>query len=327
VADPRHLHDAVILTAGLGTRLRPLTLVRAKPAIPVAGEPMVRRIGRWLAAAGVTDVVLNLHHLPATLTSVVGDGSDLGLRARYSWEQPVVLGSAGGPRQAMSLIDADRTDAFFIINGDTLTDVDLHALADAHASAASQSGSRPSVTLALTPNRDPLRYGGVRLDDESRVTGSVPRGTDAADSFHFIGVQVANVEAFRSVRPGEVVNSIGGAYDALLAADPGAVRGFVCDAHFWDVGTVADYWNTSFAFMDAGDRRTASIGLRARIDPSAAVTRSIVWDDVTIAEDAVIDECIVTDRVQVPAGARYRRMILRRDERTDALVVSTLSID
>src|SRR5437762_1641396 len=79
----------MILTAGLGTRLRPLTSVRAKPAIPVGGEPLVRRIARWLAAHGVTDIVLNLHYLPETIAAAVGDGSDLGVRARYSWEQPV----------------------------------------------------------------------------------------------------------------------------------------------------------------------------------------------------------------------------------------------
>src|SRR5206468_1994480 len=79
------IRQAIVLTAGLGTRLQPLTGVRAKPAIPVAGEPMIRRIVRWLASEGVTDLVLNLHHLPETLTSVVGDGADLGVRARYSW--------------------------------------------------------------------------------------------------------------------------------------------------------------------------------------------------------------------------------------------------
>jgi len=78
---PRH---ALILTAGIGSRLRPLTLVRAKPAIPVAGEPIVRRIIRWLTSHGVREIVLNLHHLPATLTAVVGDGSDLDARVRYS---------------------------------------------------------------------------------------------------------------------------------------------------------------------------------------------------------------------------------------------------
>src|SRR5262249_12811551 len=91
---------ALVLTAGLGTRLRPLTTARAKPAIPVAGEPMIRRIIAWLVRHGVRDLVLNLHHLPASLTAIVGDGSDLAARVRYSWEQPIVLGSAGGPRLA-----------------------------------------------------------------------------------------------------------------------------------------------------------------------------------------------------------------------------------
>src|SRR5438128_12573924 len=92
---------ALLLAAGLGTRLRPLTDVRARPAIPVAGEPMIRRIIGWLAENGVRSIVLNLHHLPETLTAVVGDGSDLGASVRYSWEQPLVLGSAGGPRLAL----------------------------------------------------------------------------------------------------------------------------------------------------------------------------------------------------------------------------------
>src|SRR5205823_11888079 len=112
---------------------RPLTTVRAKPAIPVAGEPMIRRIAAWLSTHGVADLVLNLHHLPQTVTAVVGDGRDLGVRVRYSWE-PRILGSAGGPRQAIPLLRA--IDApFFIVNGDTLTDVDLTAMTAAHASS------------------------------------------------------------------------------------------------------------------------------------------------------------------------------------------------
>src|SRR5437867_2464613 len=158
------IRHALILTAGLGTRLRPLTEVRAKPAIPVAGEPMIRRIIGWLAQNGVTSIVLNLHHLPETLTAVVGDGSDLGARVRYSWEQPLVLGSAGGPRLALPILGADT---FLLVNGDTLTDVDLHALDAAHA------GSDALVTLALVPNREPHRYGGVRLDGDRNVVGFV----------------------------------------------------------------------------------------------------------------------------------------------------------
>src|SRR5919112_4472229 len=94
---------ALVLTAGIATRLRPLSFVRAKAALPIAGEPLVRRILRFLQAAGVADVVMNLHHLPHTLTQRVGDGSDIGIRVRYSWESPV-LGSAGGPRRALPLL-------------------------------------------------------------------------------------------------------------------------------------------------------------------------------------------------------------------------------
>src|SRR5204863_118004 len=174
-APPRH---ALLLTAGLGTRLRPLTSVRAKPAIPVGGEPMVRRIIAWLAANGVIDLVLNLHHLPHTLTAVVGDGSDLSANVRYSWEQPVVLGTAGGPRHALPLIGA-RT--FLIVNGDTLTDVDLAAMGDAHAASGAL------VTLALVRNAEPHRYGGVLLDAQGAVTAFVPRGPSSQGSYHFIG--------------------------------------------------------------------------------------------------------------------------------------------
>lgn len=284
---PRH---ALLLTAGLGTRLRPLTLVRTKAAVPVAGVPLARRIAASLVACGVTDLVVNLHHLPETLTAVLGDGSDLGARIRYSWEQPVVLGSAGGPRQALPLVGAER---FLIVNGDVLTDVDLPALADAHDSAGAL------VTLALVPNREPLRYGGVRLDEKRRVTGFVARGPAAAGSFHFVGPQLVEADAFRAVPAGQVMNSIGGLYNELMSARPGSIRGYVSNASYWDIGTVADYWSTWWAFAD---------------QQSGASGRSILWNDVQVAPGAVLDECIVTDRVRVPPGAQYRRMILVNNE-------------
>ena len=234
--------------------------------MPVAGEPMIRRIISWLVSQGVDDLVLNLHHRPETLTAVLGDGRDLGARVRYSWEQPRILGSAGGPRQGLPIVGADP---FFIINGDTLTDLNLLSLAEAHAASGGL------VTLALVPNREFDRYGGVTLGEDGRVAGFVPRGPAAAGSYHYIGVQIAQAAAFASLPPNEPARSIGGVYDALMRARPGSVRGFVCDAAFWDVGTIADYWRTSLAFMtdpgDAGQR----IGARARIDASARVTGSI----------------------------------------------------
>jgi mannose-1-phosphate guanylyltransferase len=289
--------QAMVLTAGLGTRLHPLTQVRAKPAIPVGGEPMIRRIIRWLAKKAVGELTLNLHHLPETVAAVVGDGSDLSARVRYSWEQPAILGSAGGPRLALPVLGADT---FFIINGDTLTDVDLRALFRAHAASAALA------TLALIPNAEPDRYGGVHLDGDGAVETFVAAGAAAEGSFHFIGVQVATAEAFQSVEPGSRANTIGGVYDALIAARPGSIRGFVSDASFWDVGTVADYVKTSKAFSSSSGPLDVAAGRRVEIDPSATVTQSILWDDVTIGPECRIERSIVTDRVRVPARSHYR---------------------
>jgi NDP-sugar pyrophosphorylase family protein len=295
---------ALILAAGLGTRLRPLSLVRAKAAVPVAGEPLVRRIVRSLACQGVRKLVVNLHHLPATITATLGDGSDLDVEVRYSWEQPALLGSAGGPRQALDIIGAET---FLVVNGDTLTDVDLSALADHHRAAGA------AVTLALTPNREPDRYNGVALDDAGRVVGFVPRGSRAIGSFHLIGIQVAQAAAFRTLPIGQPAESVRGLYDELIASRPGAVCGFVCDAPFWDIGTVADYWRTSLAFLDR-ERSSSNPSPQQANDvvvaASARVAHSILWSGVRVDSGAVLDDCIVTDGVRVPANASYRRACL-----------------
>jgi len=230
---------ALVLAAGLGTRLRPLTLTRAKPAMPIGGEPLVRRILAWLAREHVTDVVVNLHYLPHTIAAVVGDGSDLGVRVRYSWEQPLILGSAGGPRHALPIIGSS---SFFIVNGDTLTDLALAPVAAAH------SASGALVTMPLIPNPEPDRYGGVVLDEGARVTGFVARGAAAAGSYHMIGVQAAEAEAFAGLKDGEPANSVRGLYEQLIAARPGSIRGYVCEARFWDIGTPEDYAATDAMF-------------------------------------------------------------------------------
>jgi len=295
---------ALLLTAGLGQRLAPLTRVRAKPAVPLAGEAIARRIVRWLVSQGVNDVVLNLHHRPETIAKVMGDGSDLGASVRYSWEQPDILGGAGGTARALPILGADR---FFIVNGDTLCDVSLASLASAHE----RSGAL--ITLALTPNHDPARYGGVHLDEAGRVTGFARRGAEAEGSFHFVGVQLTEARAFDGVSPDRARASIGGAYDALMARQPGAVMGFVSNGvTFWDIGTIADYWHTSRAWL-ARESPGAWLGVESSIHPDARVTDSLVWDRVVISRGCVIDECIVTDGVHVPEGAHYRRAILMAD--------------
>ena len=128
-----------MLTAGLATRLRPLSFVRAKAALPIGDRAIVQRILQWLAGYGVTAAVLNLHHLPHTITRIVGDGTDEHVRIRYSWEMPV-LGSAGGPRRALPLLDGST---FLIVNGDTLTNVNVSDLVDAHRKRRRHHGFHP----------------------------------------------------------------------------------------------------------------------------------------------------------------------------------------
>jgi NDP-sugar pyrophosphorylase family protein len=301
--------QALVLTAGLGTRLEPLTYLRAKAAVPVNGETLARRVIRWLVSEGIRDLVLNLHHRPASITASVGDASDLGARVRYSWENPV-LGSAGGPRHALSLlVDATQPEnqepgasseqRFLIVNGDTLTNVPLADMLAAHASSGA------FVTMALIPNPRPDKYGGVLVSDEHWVTGFT-RPASANRSYHFVGVQIADARVFESLTDGVRAETVNEIYPRLIAAHPHAIGAFVCRASFRDIGTPADYLETSIHLAGLEGDRLAS-GSGVEIPPTASVVRTAIWDDVRIGAGAELIECILCDGVVVPAGARYQR--------------------
>ena len=298
---------ALVLTAGLATRLRPLSFVRAKSAVPVAGEPLVRRILRQLASAGVTEAVLNLHHLPHTVTRVVGDGSDLALRVRYSWEMPV-LGSAGGPRRALPLLGAST---FLIVNGDTLTDVAVDRIVAAHRTSGAL------VTMAVVPNPEPRKYGGVLVDAQGRITGftrlapraGAPSHLRVEDSYHFVGVQVAEAEAFAALDDGTLAESVPALYPSLIRARPGSLRAYISAADFLDVGTPHDYVRTSLQV--SARERDALRATPARIDATARVEASILWDDVEVGAGAMLRGCVVTDGVRVPPHTSWNDVTMR----------------
>jgi NDP-sugar pyrophosphorylase family protein len=310
---------ALVLTAGLATRLRPLSLVRAKAALPVAGVPLVHRILRTLAAGGVTDAVLNLYHLPHTLTRIVGDGSGLGVRVRYSWEVPV-LGPAGGPRRAIPLLGS----TFLIVNGDTLTDLDVRALVADHRRAGAL------VTMAVVPNTQRDKYSGLSADDSGRLTGFARRGAPD-NAFHFIGVQVVEAEAFASV-PENVPFETSTLYTSLIASRPGSIRLFKMSAEFFDIGTPADYLDTSLRIGDH-ERRAGEPSSSTHVDPTARVERSILWDDVVVEPGTMLRECVVTDGVRVPADTSWHGVSIRvadgelapNERRIENLAIASLS--
>jgi mannose-1-phosphate guanylyltransferase len=297
---------ALVLTAGLATRLRPLSCVRAKAALPVGDRAIVQRILQWLAAQGVAEAVLNLHHLPHTISRIVGDGSAEGVRVRYSWEMPI-LGSAGGPRRALPLLGGTM---FLIVNGDTLTNVDVRALVDEHR----QSGAL--VTMALVPNTEPAKYGGVVLHDKSDVVGFTKAGS-TEPSFHFVGVQVAEAAAFAALPDNTPAESVSGLYPSLIASRPGNVRGFVTEAEFFDIGTPRDYFETCMHFRTTEPPEPPE-PIESRIPnpesrPVSTLEDCILWDDVEVDPHARLRRCILTDGVRVPAGS-WENMIIRRAE-------------
>lgn len=279
---------ALVLTAGLATRLQPLSQVRAKAALPVAGEALVLRILRALRAAGITRVVLNLHHRADTITREVGDGSTLGLAVRYSWETEV-LGSAGGPARALPLLEADR---FLIVNGDTLANVDLAALAAHHVD------TNALVTMAVVDG-DP-KYNGIIADDAGIVRGF---GREPG-ACHFIGVQATNAAAFAGVSPSARSETVHGTYPDLIAQRPGSVRVMRTAAEFFDIGTPRDYLETALT-LAAREGRPIDRGHGCEVAGGAVLTDTILWDRVRVGAGASLTRCVVADEVTVPPGAHH----------------------
>jgi mannose-1-phosphate guanylyltransferase len=289
---------ALVLTAGLATRLQPLSSVRAKAALPVAGTPLVSRILQWLQDAGTRRVVLNLHHRADSITRIVGDGSTAGLEVRYSWETDI-LGSAGGPARAVPLLESDR---FLIVNGDTLADVDLRAMAKQHIA------TNALVTMAVVDGRS--EYNGVIAD----ATGIVRRFGREPGACHFSGIQIVNASVFAGVRPDVKSETVHGIYPGVIAQRAGAVRIFHTGAEFFDIGSPSDYLETAITIarreskpLDRG--RDCSIA-------GAELVNTIIWDRVTVGAGARLSECIVADDVVVPPAAEFSRCsLVMRDNR------------
>jgi NDP-sugar pyrophosphorylase family protein len=289
----RSVLPALVLTAGLGSRLDPITRLLAKPAVPLGGQTLIERVLRGLRAQGVTDTVLNLHHLPATVTAIAGDGAHLDMRVRYSWEQPI-LGSAGGPRHALPLLDAET---FLIVNGDTLCDVDLAAMIAAHQAAGAL------VTMAVAPNAAPDRYNGLSIKQD-RIAGVVPRGS-GVPSWHFVGVQVVSASVFEALPDGVPAESVHGLYQPLMSASAaGGIHAHRVTAPFHDVGTAANYLAAATALSGG-----ATIEPGATLEPGARAIGCVVWSGASIGEDALLEECIVTD-VEIPPGFRTKRAVI-----------------
>ncbi|MDH7487809.1 MAG: NDP-sugar synthase [Anaerolineae bacterium] len=154
---------ALILAAGEGTRLRPLTLDRPKPMLPIAGKPLLEHTIAWLRQHGITQVAINLHHRPEAITDHFGDGRRWGVHIIYSYEEQL-LGTAGAARRLQPFFD----DTFVVVYGDVLTDMNLTAMLDFHRRLKRRLPLLATIALYRVPN--PSECGLVGLDGSRRIT-------------------------------------------------------------------------------------------------------------------------------------------------------------
>jgi len=224
----------MVLAAGLGTRLQPLTESRPKPLLPIAGRPLLEWTLLLLKRHGITDVVINLHHLGEQIVQAFGDGSRLGLCVAYSHE-PVLQGTGGGIKQAAPLL---QDGPFLVLNGDTLSSCDLTGLIAAHRAGVALA------TLALREDPEALRWGPIRVDAGSRILQIngrpplVPPAKPLPASCMFAGIHVLDPAILDAIPPGP--GSIIDVYQGLLAKGR-SLRGWRMNGYWSDIGTVERY--------------------------------------------------------------------------------------
>jgi len=206
------IRRAMVLAAGRGTRLAPITHTTPKPLVPVAGRPLLEHLLAFLRAGGIEEVVINLHHLGHRIEQHVGDGTRFGLRVRYSAEDPI-LDTGGGIKRAEPLLAGEP---FVVANGDSLLEIRLRDLIDWHRARGG------IATLAVRPDPDAARYGLVELDDADRVrriVGLPATAAPGARGLMFPGLHVLEPEVFRWMDAGGVFSITRVTYPRLIEAD------------------------------------------------------------------------------------------------------------
>ncbi len=236
---------AMILAAGLGTRLRPLTASLPKPLLLVGGTPLVVWNLLLLRASGIREIILNLHYLGSMIQEALGDGSRWGMRISYSHE-PVLLGTGGGLKAAESFFEGEP---FLVMNADTLIALDVSALLDFH----SQHGGL--ATLVLRDDPEAKQWGPVESDAQERILRINGRGLDSSVSprgIHtrmFAGVHILHPSLLREAAAGESFSIIDSYTHALASGS--RMFGFVHAGYWSDVGTRERYYQVQ-ADAEAG---------------------------------------------------------------------------
>ncbi len=293
----------MLLAAGLGTRLRPLTYEVPKPLVPVVGTPVMEHIVKLLAEHGFDDVICNLHYFREQIERRFDDGSRWGLRLAYSYEAEL-LGTAGGVRNVR---DHFGGETFLIISGDALTDIDLTALWQAHKERGG------IATLSLKRVDDPSQIGVVILGDDGRIQGfqEKPDPAEALSDLGNCGIYVMEPEIFDYFPDKPFVDWALDVFPVLLAEDV-PFFGHEISEYWNDIGNIKEFRQGNFDALTGEVRvqidsnRLNPIGISGIDEPPVYVGEGCdVASDVRLTGPVVIGP-----RCTVGEGAAIRDSVL-----------------
>jgi NDP-sugar pyrophosphorylase family protein len=290
---------AMILAAGLGTRMQPLSALRPKPILPVRGVPLLAYPLAWLAHHGVREVIVNLHHFPDATRAVAEQWAPPGLRVHFS-EEPLLLDTGGGIRRAAAFLR--ESDPSLVISGDMILDLDLGALLERHRTRGD------AATLVLRDDPRAARFGTIGIDAAGRIRRIARRfdlgGEERAGIY--VSVNLFSARVFDSLPDREVFSHLDDWLAPQLAAGAADIRGEVLapSACLWEpVGTPAEYLSVNLhpqrlSYFDA-DARAAAIGVRLEDD-------LVIGAGATLGAGTRLEHAVVWDGERVPDGLRAR---------------------
>ena len=312
--------QVMILAAGRSTRLGALGTQKPKPLVPICGYPAITFSLVRCAAAGLRDVVINLHHHGAQIRAAIGDGSPFGVLVRYS-EEAELLGTGGGLARARALF---RPGPVLVMNGKVVADLPLASLIEAHAAAAQDGPGGTVATMVLRPNPDPGKFPPVSLDALGRVValrgrpGSA-KAVGAVTDMMFSGVHILEPALLDRLPAGES-DVIAAAYQPAL--DAGArVQGLVLAGYFEEHSTPERYLLGNLALLRQPDLVAIPPGPLVGVDADARVAAGAeIRAPVRIAAGAIVEpgavvgpEVVVCAGGIVRAGARVSRSVVWPD--------------
>jgi mannose-1-phosphate guanylyltransferase len=294
---------AVVLVGGEGTRLRPLTETVPKPLLPLVDRPILDHVLDHLVAHGVGEVIMSSPYLEDTFQPFI---EARGGEPRITWiTEREPLGTGGAIVSAREHLD---DDAFFALNGDILTDLDLTAMLASHRARGA------AATIALHHVEDARAFGLVVTDPTGRVSEFREKPADPIAGDINAGTYVLEPAALRAWSAGTYLWIEGEVFPALIR-DGAAVYGFDADAYWLDLGTPEQYLRAHIDLLEGRVRGVSYdapwVAPGASIDPAARVGLSVVVGEAArVGARAEVDDAVLLEGAQVEEGARVTRSIV-----------------